>query len=279
MPAPPPPTTDWTAPVGGPGYGRPRASAGAGRGTGAPIVRGLKGLGRGALGCLSIIIGLAILGAVLSALEGSGATPRPGRTFVTGSPRSALTPSPVTPASTPLQVGLVDAIAADLVEMTADGMSLQELALGLDSLADDPIAIDVAPGLVFRPGASGTQSMVVITETLIAIEPGEHVDVVLDVACASMLRDTPGSSDDFTLSTTPASASLRKLVATPGFAAADFRVQQFAIWTITNNPASGGYVGLGSFGVGSGPDDTEISQIIALFKEAGIDTSGYRALR
>lgn len=56
------------------------------------------------------------------------------------------------------------------------------------------------------------------------------------------------------------------------------RVQQFAIWTITDNPTKDGYVGIGSFGFGSGPGKTELARIKALFKAAGIPTTKYRAL-
>jgi len=62
---------------------------------------------------------------------------------------------------------------------------------------------------------------------------------------------------------------------------ADGRVQQFAVWTITNNPKRNGYVGLTSgFSVfGSGPDDEEIDAIRHLFDMADIDMGKYRALR
>ena len=81
------------------------------------------------------------------------------------------------------------------------------------------------------------------------------------------------------ISTTRSTANLRALVNAPSFAEADFRVQQFAVWTLTDNPTRTGYVGIGSLGVGSGPDADELAEIKALFKEAGIDPSKYRALR
>ena len=57
-----------------------------------------------------------------------------------------------------------------------------------------------------------------------------------------------------------------------------FRFQQFAIWTITDNPSRDEYVGLVYFGLGSGPSDEEMLTIDALFEAAGISTAKYQAL-
>jgi hypothetical protein len=267
------PSSDWTKPVGG-----PRRS---GSGCGARLADGLRAVGRGTVGCLVLLIGLGILGAVLSSLGDAGSTERPSSFAPESTPAAEPTERPIEPETEPpppLEMELADAIAAGLVAMTAEGMNLQELALGLDSLADEALQVQVPPGTLFKPRASETQSMVVITETSIYLAPGEHVDFVLDVACAAMNKGTPGSSDRFTLATKPASSDLRKLVGSPGFADAGFRVQQFAIWTITNNPTRSGYVGLGTFGIGSGPSSAELREIKALFKAAGIDVTKYRAL-
>jgi hypothetical protein len=273
----------WTSPVGR-GAGQP------GRGPGGGASGGVRRVGRGALGCLTILIGLGVLGVIGATLEDSGATPRPSASAPHGTPTprpTAITPgataiAPVAPETEPAgprPVELAEALASGLVVMTADGRNLQQLELSLDSLADESLTVVVPAGSLFKPGASGTQSMLVISAAWVILEPGAHSDVTLDVACAAMHRDTPGSGDSFTLATKPIKADLAKLLATPGFPAAGFRVQQFAIWTITNDPARDGYVGLGTFGVGSGPSDAEIREIKALFREAGIDTGSYRALR
>jgi hypothetical protein len=88
----------------------------------------------------------------------------------------------------------------------------------------------------------------------------------------------PEESDEFSISTAAVPQDLNKLLSLPGFLNEDFRVQQFGIWTITDNPPRGGYVGLGYFGVGSGPDDEEMQTIRALLKQAGIPTDRYQAL-
>jgi hypothetical protein len=64
------------------------------------------------------------------------------------------------------------------------------------------------------------------------------------------------------------------------FSEASARVKQFAIWTITDNPERGGYMGIstGFLPYGSGPDDDEIEAIRTLFISAGISTGKYQAL-
>ncbi len=92
-------------------------------------------------------------------------------------------------------------------------------------------------------------------------------------------RTSPGQTDSFKLVKRSLPKDLTALLALEGFPAADFRVQQFAIWTILDDPTRDGFVRLGTFGVGSGPSSKEISAIRKLFTEAGIDPDAYRATR
>ena len=100
----------------------------------------------------------------------------------------------------------------------------------------------------------------------------------VSVACANMELDAPGENDALVMSSIPAQGDLVALLGLSRFGDETFRVQQFAIWTITDNPSRDGYVGLGSFGFGSGPSDEEILTIRVLFEAAGISTEKYRAL-
>ncbi len=122
--------------------------------------------------------------------------------------------------------------------------------------------------------------MVVRRQTVVFLSgAGASRSVEIPVACANMQLGVPEETDQFTISTAPSADDLMKLLVLPGFLDEPFRVQQFAIWTITDNPARGGYVGLGYFGVGSGPDDEEMQRIRALFEQAGIPTDRYQAFQ
>ena len=121
--------------------------------------------------------------------------------------------------------------------------------------------------------------MVVIAEKLLMLYPHETVGPIdLNTACASMELDAPSESDNLILSSEAAPDDLILLLDLPDFHEEEFRIRQFAIWTITDNPKRDEYVGIGTFGFGSGPSDEEIEKIRVLFDKAGISTGKYRAL-
>jgi hypothetical protein len=123
--------------------------------------------------------------------------------------------------------------------------------------------------------------MVVLEAQTVSLAAYATADVTLHVACAEMHQVQPTSDDTFRVLDDPPQADLVRLLQLPEFRDESGRVQQFAVWTITNNPRRNGYVGLTSgFDIfGSGPDDDEIDAIRELFETAGIDTDKYRALR
>ena len=163
---------------------------------------------------------------------------------------------------------------------TAD--NLQWLDLTVTSKVEESLELTIPAGTILVPVAASVQTMVVISPETIQLDPLDTTTVTLDVACSQMHDAQPGEggkANRFHVQSTPASGALAKLLKSTAFAAADFRLQQFAIWTITDNPTRSGYVGLGTFGVGSGPSAAEIREIKSMFRSAGIDTSHYRALR
>jgi hypothetical protein len=184
-----------------------------------------------------------------------------------------------TPTPAPPAIELSAAIAADKIAITVRGESLQGLELTLESRIDTTIRVVVNPATMFVPGASGTQTMVVIEKAVITLEPETKLEVELDVACAQMHDATPTSKDGFRIAAKSSPADLVKLLRIPAFGDESFRVKQFAIWTITDDPTKAGYVGLESSEFSGGPTSGELDRIAALFAEAGIPAGHYRALR
>ena len=194
---------------------------------------------------------------------------------VTDEGLSEPTPTPAPPA-----IELAAAVSADKIAITLRGESLQGLELTIESKIDTSIRVVVNPATMLIPGASGTQSMVVIEKEVVTLEARETVEVELDVACAEMHDETPTSDDGFRLASKRAPSELVKLLKLPAFGDQEFRIQQFAIWTITDNPTRTGYVGLSSSdGSGGEPTATELERVANLFAEAGIPAGHYRALR
>ena len=190
-------------------------------------------------------------------------------------PTSRPTPEP-TPARA---VELRKAVAAGEVAVSGFGDGLERLEIELRSKVEEPIRVVVNPGTVFDAARSATQAMVVTAKEVIALEPGATERTTLEVACSEMDKDQPGDDDRFKLVKRTLPKDLTALLALEDFPNADFRMQQFAIWTILDDPSRDGFVQLGSFGVGSGPSSKEIVAIRELFAEAGIDPDTYRATR
>jgi hypothetical protein len=194
-------------------------------------------------------------------------------------PEIPAIPSPPPPTPAPLALELTEAQARGLAQVAITGQGLEWIKLVLESLSPDPLEITISPGTVFQAQTAGTQNMVVRRQGVVLLSSrGSSESVTLSAACANMELGVPEESDQFTISGAPAAEDLIKLLTLPGFLDETFRVQQFAIWTITDNPGRGEYVGLGYFGVGSGPNDEEMQRIRALFNQAGIPIDRYRAL-
>ena len=120
--------------------------------------------------------------------------------------------------------------------------------------------------------------MIVRRQRLVRLDRSRASELVsVDASCVNMHRGTPSGDDLLILRNVSLPGDLAKLLSAPEFLRQPYRVQQFAIWTITDDPARKGYTGIGSFGFGSGPSDEELGHIKALFEEAGIDPGDYRA--
>lgn len=247
-----------------------------------------------------VVVGAVIVGSsVIVSILTSHAPDRPsilqaGEKAVPAVSTSAVTPTTavtattvaatVAPPAPPTTLGrrkldIDTAIGLELVSYQATGGGLQSLQLTLTSASPTPLDLTIPAGTAFGATSRGVQSMVVTTTKVVSIGAGQTAQATLSVACASMRLVTPGPSNQFSFDGLH-SDEMVALVNAPQFGRAGFRVQQFAIWTLTDNPSRGGYVGLGTTGFsGSGPSDDELDRIRELFTSAGLDPARYRALR
>ena len=185
------------------------------------------------------------------------------------------------PTEPPMRtIDLASAVDDGLIEARIVGDGLQNVELELRSSVDEDLDVVVELGTMFEPKAARTQAMVSVAEVRIVISAGEEGVWDVPVACAQMRRDQPGGDDRFTLAA-PADGDLARLLGAASFDDEPFRVQQFAIWTITNNPSRNGYVALGTTMsiFGTQPSKAEFNAIRDLLEDAGIDLRDYRAFR
>jgi hypothetical protein len=98
-------------------------------------------------------------------------------------------------------------------------------------------------------------------------------------ACMNMGKNIPGKNDTLALRIAPASGDLGLLLIAQDWDNKKFRVQQFAIWAITDNSTKDKYSYIGLSGTYSVPSYAEMSEIRTLFKATGISTGKYAALK
>ena len=265
------------------------------------------------IGCLAaigvfavVLVGVYLIDTIFDSDDTTSTLTTPITTETTGTPTQtlAVTTTPTTAMTTPptptttqppttttmtetteqplIEVELMAAQSEGLIEINAYGTgSLESIKLDITSKSNELLDIAILPGTIFDSQPAGLfSSMVVLKEEMVLAEPHDTLGPVsIDAAGINMRLDEPGESDSLTLSMTSVSGNLKKLIDLPDFQDQDFRIQQFAIWTITDNPGRDDYVGIGYFGLGTGPDDGEIEIIRSLFEVAGIPVDNYRALR
>lgn len=198
----------------------------------------------------------------------------------TTEPSTATTIPPTTapPTTLPLAVELPDAVGRGLVSVESTGAGLEYVLLTVTSTTEQSLALSIAPGTVFASGSRSVQSMVARRGEELFLDPGEQVTVDVPAACINMHLATPEASNSFTVRA-GSPGDLTTLVTSAQFAEVDFVLQQFAIWTITDNPGRNGYVGIGTGGDGSPPTADDLRAIRDLFTTVGVPPARYRALR
>lgn len=182
--------------------------------------------------------------------------------------------------ATPRQVDLMQAIEMGLLTANVRGVSLESIEVEVSLKVDEQIELSILPGTTFLAPSPDLQTMVVRSEVFVFLEKKDEASLEVSVACANMRLKAPTGGEDYIVKIEPPAEELRKLMGLPEFQDASFRLQQFAIWTITDHPARGDYVGLTSGdGSGGAPNSSEMKTIADWFQAAGISLDNYPALR
>ena len=165
-----------------------------------------------------------------------------------------------------------------MINTSIRGAGLQKMEISLESNLDFSIMVTIVPSTMFTTTSPTVQTMVARELREIILEPHVEISLELEVACANMTLDAPEPENLFNAAYPPTIPNLSKLVASKSYLEQEsFRVQQFAVWIITDNPTRDNFVRLGSAVQAFGPSQDEINQIKQLFVEAGISTDEYLA--
>lgn len=256
-----------------------------------------------AIGCLATIGGIVIILVAISIIASIISTPdaeeTPATTQTPVETERPQLPIRTTPSITggeelkegeepeeeegpliPVEVELIKAQSEGDIEVAASSAgSLVSFKLFIISQSDDLLDVAILPGTIFESQAASIQSMVVTTKRMLSVEPHGRVGPIsIDAVSINMQLDVADESDSLIVGMTPATGNIMKLLNLDHFQDESSRVRQFAIWTITDNPGRSEYVGIGPFGMGTGPNTEEIAKIKVLFEKAGISIAKYKAL-
>lgn len=184
-----------------------------------------------------------------------------------------------TPTVTPTKIDLAEAAAKGLVIVTINGNGLDLVKITLESKSPNPLNLTISSGLILQAQSNTTQSLVVRDKREVSLNEQQKAQTVtVPVVSLSMHLAPPQSQDTFVIAKLTLPPDLVKLLNLPDFSKEPFRVQQFAIWTLTDNPARKDYAKVGSTSTASGPDSSEIQRIRMLFGKATISITGYQGL-
>lgn len=175
---------------------------------------------------------------------------------------------------------LADAINNGAVLASINGRGLGRLDLKLKPQVNFNLEINILPGTLFESLMGGVQNMIVRKGALAVLKPNVELSLELEVSCANMEKKQPTGGDMFKISKSPAARDLLKLVDLAEFPFSSNRVQQFAVWSITDNPPLGYFVGIDTAsGIRGGPTAAEVVEIRRLFTAAGIDLAPYNVFK
>lgn len=179
------------------------------------------------------------------------------------------------------QATLRAALKEGWVEISITGNGLNRIDLKIEPQVDFNLNLEIEAGTIFLSDAASVQNMVVRKQSFVYVTSELEADVELEVSCANMTKKQPGKQNTFTVMPDLAPQDLIDLMNLAEFAFEPMRIQQFSVWTVTDNPARDSYVGItASFAAeGSGPTDDELARIKELFMLAGIDVARYGALQ
>ena len=176
---------------------------------------------------------------------------------------------------------IVDLVDQKLISVSITGVSMDALALHVQSLSGQPLQIDVPAGTYFVAADPSVQNMVARHPASALLDAAEAVDIKLDAACASLHQAEPGSSDTFAMVRTSEVPEVTKVIDQLNSTPVDYPVEQAAIWIVTDDATFdelGMLVGGSRYGSALIKED-EAVRAMMLVEQAGVEIPKYAIWR
>jgi hypothetical protein len=205
------------------------------------------------------------------------------------------------------KIGAQQAQQKHLASLSVNGAGLQRVVVTVRSRTWRPLSLRFPKGTIVRSASSAVQDMVLTDDNELFVTPYATKSSEVDAACMNMTRKEPKKADRLTIDPEAiVPLPIAKLITSPLFKSSSYRIRQFAIWIITDDPLKSGFTGIGNAGavlgalrdaatadVGSQaeglkrfkdiaaaqgpPTEKEFFEVEALFKEVGLNPADYRA--
>jgi hypothetical protein len=192
---------------------------------------------------------------------------------------SAIPPGTSSPASQGQTI--VDLVEKELIAVSITGVSMDAVALHVTSISPKPLEILIPAGTYFVAENPSVQNMVARHAASASIDPGAIVDIKVDAACASLHLTAPGAADTFAMVRASELPEMGKVIDQLNTTPVDYRVEQAAIWIVTDDAS---YDELGMLVGGSpfGPpliQEEDAARAMMLTDQAGVDIRKYSIWR
>ncbi|MFH1184068.1 MAG: hypothetical protein V1755_03395 [Chloroflexota bacterium] len=176
---------------------------------------------------------------------------------------------------------IVDLVDQKLISVSITGVSMDALALHVQSLSSQPLQIEIPAGTYFVAADPSVQNMVARHPASALLDVAEAVDIKLDAACASLHLAEPGSSDTFAMVRTSEVPEVTKVIDKLNSTTVEYPVEQAAIWIVTDDATFdelGMLVGGSRYGSALIKED-EAVRAMMLVEQAGVDIPNYAIWR
>lgn len=172
---------------------------------------------------------------------------------------------------------IVDLVEQNLITARITGISMDRLALKIQSMSSKALHVEIPAGTYFVARNELVQNMVARHSTSLVVQPYEQRELTLDAACANVRRAEPGSTDTFGIVKASEQKELGQLIEALNAAAVLYPVEQAAIWIVTDDASYddlGMLVGGSRYGEALIGED-EAVRAMMLVNEAGLDITQY----
>ena len=173
---------------------------------------------------------------------------------------------------------LAQAIDQRLLDLSFQGVDLLQVVADVRRLPDRPLRLALMPGTLLTPAnADSRYQAVIVREKRVLQIPAKGLAVRfrIPVLALSMSRDIP-TGIALRPSNATADKAILALLAKPSFPQLRPAMQQYAVWTLTDNPAFDEFVGIYSGNGRVEPNRQDVAALAQVFRDAGLDTTKYR---